>query len=77
MEVCVLYHYIICLGKHVVLDTTNQKQYFDFEESVWKDGCDFVNVDNISDLFVKHEFKYTRIVLDENDSKYKEFLRKT
>ena len=44
-----MYHYIICLGKHVVLDTTNQKQYFDFEESVWKDGCDFVNVDNISD----------------------------
>ena len=77
MEECVMYHWIVCLGNNVVLNTTDQKRWFEFEESAWRDGCDFVNVHNVSDLFVKHDLKYTVIILDENDAKYKEFLSRS
>lgn len=59
-----------------VKDITDNAKYIDYVDSVYRDGCDFINCDTVDKLLEKHEYCYTRMVVEDSDRRYIELKRR-
>lgn len=68
-------HWLIALGNSVH-DYTDSEEYASRVTRIYNDGCDLIDCDTIESFLEKHMYAYTRMVLEDSDSRYNELKRR-